>query len=252
MIKKNLVVADTFPPRHNLFILALKHLPLGYLATAIGIAALAAPLVFNALRDRGVSSFLTAALLTGAIVVIVPLFILYLVTLLRAPRIRSRAESEAERELEIMTKEMEALKIKEKKEEDQIHALEQVIHGDLEARKKIEAKTDDRWEDLTESIRLQKETAELAAEETVLAAKQVKEIKDEGEVALTEYTADETTERQNKAQCDEDHWKALEERMSIQEEKSEQREVRSEEREQKQELREEEFIKMKQAELLKK
>ena len=126
-----------------------------------------------------------------------------------------------------------------------------MIDGDLKVRKEIEEKTDDRWSELTESIRLQKETAELAAEETVIAAKQVKEIKDEGEVALTEYTADDVKARVEKNMTDEEHWKALDKRMDQQEVKnderekrSEEREKRSEEREKKQEAREEEFLRM--------
>ncbi len=237
--------------RHNLFVLAFKHLPTGLLATAIGIAALSAPFLYNLFRNHGVDSFIGGALATGAIILIAPTAFVYFVMLLRSPKIRTRVESEAEQELEIMTRDMKALQEKEKKEEEHVHRLESMIDGDLKVRKEIEEKTDDRWGELTESIRLQKETAELAAEETVIAAKQVKEIKDEGEVALTEYAADDVKARVEKNMTDEEHWKALEERMDRQEEKneerekrSEEREKRSEEREKKQEAREEEFLKM--------
>jgi hypothetical protein len=124
--------------RHNLFIVACKHLPTGLLATAIGIAALSAPFLYNLLRNHGVDSFIGGALATGAVIVVVPTLFLYFVTLLRSPTIRTRVESEAERELEIMTREMEALQEKEKKEEEQVRRLESMIDGDVKVRKEIE------------------------------------------------------------------------------------------------------------------
>ena len=256
MIKQELDLSKP-QKRHNLFFLAFRHFPWGMEATAIGIASLSAPFLSNLFRSHGVDSFIGGVLASGAVILVIPTLFLYLITLLRSPKIRTRAESEAEKELEILTQEMEALQEKEKKEEKQVHRLENVIDGDLKVRKEIEEKTDDRWDELTESIRLQKEAAKLAAEETIIAAKQVKEIKDKGEAALTEYTTDDVKARVEKNMTDEDHWKALDETLRLHEERNEEREKRneerekrSEEREKKQELREEEFLRMKQAESL--
>src|ERR1700674_3927552 len=121
--------------RHNLFILAFKHLPTGLLATAIGIAALSAPVLYNLFREHGINTFLGGALATGAVILVVPSLFLYLVTLLRSPKIRSRVETAAERELEIISEDLEALQAKEKKEEEQVKRLEEVVKSDINERK---------------------------------------------------------------------------------------------------------------------
>jgi hypothetical protein len=231
--------------RHNLFILAFKHLPTGLLATAIGIAALSAPFLYNLFRSHGVDSFIGGALATGAVILVVPSLLLYFITLLRSPRIRTRVETEAERELEIISKDLQTLEEKEKKEEKQVHHLEEVVKGDMKEREEKDRKENERWGLLTESLQLQKETGELAAEERILVAEQVKEIKEEGEVALKEYATDDIKARETKERTDEEHWASLDERMRIQEEKNDLREK-------KQEIREEEFLRMKQNEESKK
>src|SRR5207253_1031239 len=102
-----------FPPkagkRHNLFFIAYKHFPSGLLATAIGIAFLSAPLIYNLFLEQGVSSIVFRVLLTGAVIGVVPLLFLYIVTMLRSPNIRRRLESEAEHQLEIISDDLAAL-----------------------------------------------------------------------------------------------------------------------------------------------
>src|SRR5512140_3240662 len=78
------------PKRHNLFVLAFKHFPWGMEATAVGIAALSAPFLYNLLRSQGVDTFLGGVMIAGVIILLVPTRFLYLVTLLRAPTIRSK------------------------------------------------------------------------------------------------------------------------------------------------------------------
>jgi len=206
--------------RQNIFLLAIKHYPTGLLATAIGIAFLSAPLFYNLFREYGISSVALRIIITGAVVGIIPVAFLYIITLIRAPKIQNRLETDAQHELEIMSHEMEVLQAKEKKEEEQVQRLEQVVKTDIKVRKELEGKEDLRWEELNEQLRLQKETAELASEETVVVAKQVKNIKDEAEVALKEYATDDIEARQTKEKTDEDHWETLDNRMRIQEERS--------------------------------
>jgi hypothetical protein len=203
--------------RHNLFFLAFKHLPTGLLATAIGVAALSAPFLYGIFRKHVSNSFIDGALLTGVTIIIIPFLFLYLVTLLRSPKIRGRIETEAEREL---SEELEELQEKEKKEEKQVQRLEEVVKVDLKERKEKDKVEDERWDLLNESLRLQKETAELASAETVIVAKQVKNIKEEGEVALKEYATDDVEARLTKEKADEAHWESLDKRMHEQEEQN--------------------------------
>ncbi len=203
--------------RHNLFILALKHLPTGLLATAIGITALCAPFLYGFFRRYVINSFIDGALLTGATIITIPSLFFYLVTLLRSPNIRGRLETEAEHKL---SEELEKLQEKEKKEEKQVQRLEEVVKVDLKARKEKDKVEAERWDLLNETLQLQKETAELASTETVTVAKQVKNIKEEGEVALKEYANDDIEARLTKEKIDEEHWESLDKRMRDQEEQN--------------------------------
>ena len=209
--------------RHNLFILAFKHLPIGLLATAIGVAALSAPFLYGLFRQYVIDSVIVGALLTAATIIIIPSFFVYLGTLLCTPKIRGRIETEAEHEL---SEEFEELQAKEKQEEKQVERLEEVVKVDLKERKVKDKVEEERWDLLNESLRLQKETAELASAETVVVAKQVKTIKDEGEVALKEYTTDDIEARDMKEKTDEDHWESLDKRMRVQEEQNVERDKR--------------------------
>src|SRR5579883_2555624 len=85
--------------RHNLFVVAFNHFPENLAATAVGIAFLSAPLLYNLFREQGISSVIVRIILTGAVIAIVPLLILYLVTLLRSVGIREKLESQNEDEL---------------------------------------------------------------------------------------------------------------------------------------------------------
>ncbi len=101
--------------RNNLFVVAYKHFPSGLLATAIGIAFLSAPLLYNLFRDNGFDSIVLRVLLSGAVIGIVPLSFLYFAALIRAPKIRRKLETEAELQLEIISEDLHALEEKEKK-----------------------------------------------------------------------------------------------------------------------------------------
>ena len=229
--------------RHNLFILAFKHFPSGVIATAIGIASLSAPLVYNLFRENGIDSFAAGALLTGLVIVVVPLSFLYFVTLLRSARIRGRIETEAEHQLEILSDDLHALQAQEKKDEKEVIRLEQVEKGDIKARKVKDEKENERWDLLNESLRLQKETVELASEERLLVAQQVKEIKDEGEVIRKGLVSDDLEARHVKDLKEDKRWDLLNERLRVQEETGQQHIDEKEEREiARQELASEERI----------
>ena len=230
--------------RHNLFILAFRHFPSGLLATAIGIAFLSAPLLYNLFRDYGFNSVVLRVLLTGVVIGIVPLSFLYIITLLRSGKIRKRIETEAQAQLEIISGDLEALQAKEKKEEKEVIRLEQVVKGDIKARKVKDEKEDERWDLLNESLRLQNETVELASEERLLVAQQIKDIKDEGEVIRKGLVSDDLEARHIKENKDEIRWNALHERLRISEE-------RSEERERRQVLRDEEYMRLRHEDELK-
>ncbi|MFI5264553.1 MAG: hypothetical protein ACHQM6_08570, partial [Candidatus Kapaibacterium sp.] len=202
--------------RHNLFILAFRHFPSGLLATAIGIAFLSAPLLYNLFRDNGYESPILRIVLTGAVIGIVPLAFLYVATLLRAPRIRRRLEAEAVHQLQIISGDLQALEAKEIKEEKEVIRLEQVVKGDIKARKVKDEKEDERWDLLNESLRLQKETGELASEERLLVAKQVKDIKDEGEVMRKALVSDDLEARHVKDLKEDKRWDVLNEQLRLQ------------------------------------
>src|SRR5205823_6153357 len=211
---------STSGKRQNVFRLAIKHFPTGLIATAIGIAFLSAPLFYNFFRENGINSLVIRIVLTGAIVGIIPIGFLYLVSLFRAPRIQTKIETAAQEELEVMSHEMEALQEKEKREEEQVHRLEEVVQSDIKVRQELEEKEDERWQALNEQLQLQKETAALASQETVIVAKQVKDIKDEAEVALKEYAKEDVEARQSKEKTDESHWESLEALLGLQEEQN--------------------------------
>ena len=207
--------------RHNLFILAYKHFPTGLLATAIGIAFLSAPLLYNLFRDNGIDSIVLRVLLTGAVIGVVPLSFLYIVTLLRSPKIRVRLETEAEHQLEIISDDLHALQAREKKEEKEVIRLEQVVEGDIKARKVKDEKENERWDLLNESLRLQNETVELASEERLLVAQQIKEIKDEGEVMRKGLVSDDLEARHVKDLKEDKRWDLLNESLRLQKETGE-------------------------------
>jgi hypothetical protein len=207
--------------RHNLFILAFRHFPTGLLSTAIGIAFLIAPLLYNLFRDNGIDSVIVRVLLTSAVIGVVPLSFLYLITLLRAGKIRIRLETETEHQLEIISEDLEALQAREKKEENEVIRLEQVVEGDIKARKVKDEKEDERWDLLNESLRLQKETVDLATEERLLVAQQVKDIKEEGEVIRKGLVSDDLEARHVKDLKEDKRWDLLNESLRIQKETGE-------------------------------
>jgi hypothetical protein len=67
---------------------------------------------------------------------------------------------------------------------------------------------------------------ELASEERLLVAQQVKETKEEGEVMRKGLVSDDLEARHIKESKEEKRWAALDERLRIQEERSEEREKR--------------------------
>ena len=207
--------------RHNLFILAFRHFPTGLLATAIGIAFLSAPLLYNLFGENGFDSVVIRVLLAGAVIAVVPLFFLYIVTLLRSPKIRFRLESEAEHQLEILSDDLHALQAKEKKEEKEVIRLEQVVKGDIKARKVKDEKENERWELLNESLRLQNKTVELASEERLLVAQQIKDVKDEGEVIRKGLVSDDLEARHVKDLKEDKRWDLLNAQLKQQNESAE-------------------------------
>src|SRR4051812_15002825 len=113
--------------RHNLFVLAFKNFPGSIFATVIGIAFWGSPFLYNFFRDKASDSVFLSLVLTGAIIMGIPLITLYLVTLLRAGKIRQHLEAESEHRLEIISNDLEALEAKEIKEEKEVIRLEQVV-----------------------------------------------------------------------------------------------------------------------------
>ncbi len=204
--------------RHSLFILAVRHFPGSLFATIIGIAFWGSPFLYNFFHDTGVYSIAVSVLFSVLIIGGIPLFVLYLVTLLRTKEIRRGIETEAEHQLEILYEDLEALHAKEKKEEKEVIRLEQVVKGDLKARKVKDEKENERWDLLNESLRLQKETVELASEERLLVAQQVKDIKDEGEIIRKALVSDDLEARHVKDLKEDKRWDLLTESLRQQEE----------------------------------
>jgi hypothetical protein len=207
--------------RHNLFILAYKHFPSGLLATAIGVAFLSGPLLYNLFRENGFDSVILRVVLSGAVIAIVPLSLLYLVSLFRAPKIRERIETEEKAKLDKISDELEALQMQERKEEQEVLRLEQVVKGDIKARKVKDEQENERWNLLNESLRQQNETVELASEERLLVAQQLKDIKDEGEVMRKGLVSDDLEARHVKDIKEDKRWDLLNEQIRLQNETTE-------------------------------
>jgi len=146
---------------------------------------------------------------------------LYIVTLLRSGRIRERLEAEAQAKLDIISEDLAALEVKEKAEEKEVIRLEEEVKGDIKARKIIAAKEDERWDLLNESLRLQNETVELASEERLLVARQVKDLKEEGEVMRKGLASDDLEARHVKDIKEDKRWDKLSEQIRQQNEKAE-------------------------------
>lgn len=199
--------------RHNLFILAVRHFPGSLFATIIGIAFWGSPFLYNFFHDSGVHSIAGSVLLSVLIIGGIPLVVLYLVTLLRTKDIRKGIETEAEHQLEILYEDLEALHAKEKKDEKEVIRLEQVVKGDLKAKEVKDEKENERWDLLNESLRLQKETVELASEERLLVAQQVKDIKDEGEIIRKALVSDDLEARHVKDLKEDKRWDLLTESL---------------------------------------
>jgi hypothetical protein len=81
-----------YPPRpedhSNLYVLALKHFPKGLLVISIGITFLSSPLIYNFFRVIGIDSLSMRIILTASAVGIIPIMLLYSITLVRVPKIR--------------------------------------------------------------------------------------------------------------------------------------------------------------------
>jgi hypothetical protein len=195
--------------KDNLFLVAYKHFPTGLIATAIGIAFLSAPLLYNLFRDNGFDSVVLRVILSGCVIGVVPLTFLFMVSLSRAPKIRRKIETEELARLDRISGELEALQAQEKKEETEVLRLEQVVKGDIKARKVKDEQETQRWDLLNESLRLQNETVELASEERLLVAQQLKDIKDEGEVMRKGLVSDDLEARHVKDLKEDKRWDQL-------------------------------------------
>lgn len=207
------------PPgkRHSLFSIAFKFFPTAFLVKSIALTVTTFPLILNYLKvAAGIESIVTRTLLTGCIVGLTPTLALYLITLARAPRIRKREEIEEARLQHIAHGDLEALHVMQEKEEREIVRREEVATGDRTARIVKDKKEDERWDLLNESLRLQKETVELATEERLLVAQQVKEIKDEGEIMRKGLVSDDLEARHVKDLKEDKRWDLLNESLRLQ------------------------------------
>jgi len=129
-----------------------------------------------------------------------------------------------------------AQQLKEIKDEGEV-VRKGLVSDDIEARHVKDLKEDQRWAQLNEQIRQQNESAELASEERIIVAQQVKDSKEEGEVMRKGLASDDLESRNIKDQKDEKRWQELHDRLRITEE-------RSIERDRKQTLRDEEYVRM--------
>ncbi len=205
----------------NVFVIAYKFFPRSFLLKGIGLTFTTSLYIYHYLSDSGVHSILGRILLTALIVAGVPIVSLYLVTLVRAPGIRRREEKDAAHRQNVAHGELKALQRKEHEEEQEIIRLEQVASGDKKARRVKDEKDDKRWDVLTESLRLQNETVELASEERLLVAQQVKEIKEEGEVIRKGLVSDDLEARHVKDLKEDKRWDLLNESLRLQKETGE-------------------------------
>ena len=222
--------------RHSLFVVAYNHFPGGQYAAVVGIAFWGSPYLYNFLHKNGFDS-LWSLILTIAVIVCVPLLIVYLIMVLRAIKIRDKLETEVKTQSDIISSDLKDLREKQHEEKQEVIRLEQVVQSDIQAQKVKEKKEDERWDLLDEQLRLQNQTVELASEERLLVAQQVKDIKDEKEVARQELASDDLKARLAKEKSDEERWDALHERLRIQEE-------RNDEQDRQQVLRDEESLRL--------
>jgi len=221
-------VTMTKPPNHpfpvkpgkrpNLFLIAYKNFPRGVLETMTGVAFLTAHTLFYYIQSLGVESVALAVVITGIIIALLPLSTLYIFTLLRSTRIRRRIENEAQHQLEILSDDLQILKARELKEEKEVLRLEREVEFDIKARKIKDEKEDERWDLLAESLRQQNETSELASEERLLVAQQVKDIKEEGEVIRKGLASDDLEARHVKDRKEDKRWDVLTESLRLQNE----------------------------------
>ncbi len=204
--------------RHSLFTIAHKFFPTSFLVKGIGITLTSSLFIYNYLFTMGMDSIVQRALLTAAIVVVAPTVALYLITLARAPRIRRREAIEAAHQQDVARGDLKAQKAKEQKDEQEVVRLQEVASGDLKARGVKDQKENDRWELLNESLRLQNETVELASEERLLVAQQIKDIKEEGEVMRKGLVSDDLEARHVKDLKEDKRWDSLNESLRLQKE----------------------------------
>jgi hypothetical protein len=201
-----------------LFVVAYKSFPRSFLVKSIGATFTISLYIYNYLREYGVDKLVSRVLLTAFIVGAVPTISLYLITLARAPRIRRREEKETARQRHIAHGDLEALQAREAKAEEEIVRLEQVATGDRKARRVKDEQDDERWVLLNESLRLQNKTVELASEERLLVAQQVKESKEEGEVIRKGLASDDLEARHVKDLKEDKRWALLNESIRQQKE----------------------------------
>jgi hypothetical protein len=211
----------TLGKRHSLFTIAHKFFPTSFLVKGIGITLTSSLYIYHYLLGIGIHSIIQRALFTATIVIVAPTVALYLITLARAPKIRRREEIEATHQQEVAHGDLKAQKAKEQKEQDEVVRLQEVASGDLKARGVKDKEEDKRWELLNESLRLQNETVELATEERLLVAQQVKEIKEEGDVIRKGLVSDDLEARHVKDLKEDKRWDSLNESLRIQKETGE-------------------------------
>jgi hypothetical protein len=208
--------------RHSLFTIAHKFFPTAFLIKGIGITLTSSLFIYNyLLNNTGIDSILMRGLVTATIVIVAPTLALYLITLARAPRIRRREEIEAVHQHDLALGNLKAQKAKEQKEQQEVVRLEEVASVDLKARGMKAKEEDKRWELLNESLRLQNETVELASEERLLVAQQVKDLKEEGEVMRKGLASDDLEARHVKDLKEDKRWDSLNESLRIQKETGE-------------------------------
>ncbi len=207
--------------RHNLFVIAYKNFPGSLFATIIGIALWGSPFLYGYFHENGATAFVSV-MQVAAVMTIIPLIMVYFVSLIRAGKIRRGIETDAELQLVTISDNLEALQALEIQEEEEVLRLGQVVEGEVKARKIKDEKEDERWDLLTESLRLQNETVELASEERLLVAQQIKEIKDEGEVMRKGLASDDLEARHIKDIKEDKRWDVLNESLRLQNETVEQ------------------------------
>ena len=95
----------------NIFILALKHFPMGFLTMAIGIALIFAPLLYSFFCRSEIDSLFLQIVLTVSAIVIIPFILLYGITLIRVPVIRRNMQSSAEYTMEISSWDLEDIQL---------------------------------------------------------------------------------------------------------------------------------------------